>query len=130
MRKYRAVLPLLLALFLGGVSTVRAADAEITFNWAPPTQWEDGSAMTAADIQGYTIERASVCGGSFSAVGTAPGGTATTYKLKAPPALGACYRFRTVASNGMVSDPGNEVYVAAIKTPRSVSVSVTVKVTP
>ncbi len=91
---------LVLALLL--VGPLAFAIQPKTFDWVPPTLYEDGSALPDAEITSYNIYCNSVL------LGNAPntGGTDTWTSPPLPPGVYACHA-TTVASNGEESVPSN-----------------------
>jgi hypothetical protein len=75
-----------------------------TFNWTPPTQNTDGTALPDSDIASYNIYCNSLL------LGNAPntGGTDTWISPPLPEGTYDCYA-TTVAINGQESDPSNSI---------------------
>jgi hypothetical protein len=73
---------------------------EKTFSWDAPTQYEDGSALPAAEIAGYTI----TCGALVLTVA----GPVTSFRADFGPGSYTCSA-QTRATNGQTSSASNAV---------------------
>lgn len=96
---------LTLALLL--VSPLVFAVGEKTFDWTPPTQYEDASPLPQTEIASYDIE----CDGSLLV--TVPNVPLNTDQYQAPPGTFSvgnhtCVAF-TVTTEGVRSQPSNSV---------------------
>lgn len=101
MNRLKWLLPLLL------LSPLVFAIGEKTFDWTPPTQYEDASPLPQSDIASYDIE----CDGSLLV--NVPNAPLNTDSYQAPPgtfAVGthSCVAF-TVTTEGVRSQPSNTV---------------------
>lgn len=89
--------------FLTAVALLVALPAlalEKTFSWTAPTQYEDGSALPAAEIAGYTI----TCGARVLIVN----GAVTSHRADFGPGSYTCTA-QTRATNGQTSSASNAV---------------------
>ena len=93
-------------------ATAGADTTNVTVTFTPPTQWDDGSALAATDIAGYTL--------SYTVNGVAQAdiqlpATPAQYVFSAVPVARYCVRLVTKAANGTVSAPS----VEACRKPRA-----------
>jgi hypothetical protein len=91
---------LLLCLLLCAPLTFAIAPKE--FNWIPPTQYVDGTALPDAEIESYNIYCNSVLLGNVPNTG----GTDSWTSDPLPDGTYSCFA-TTIASNGEESDPSN-----------------------
>ena len=101
------VLGLLLA-----VVPAHAQQRQCTFAWDAPTTDADGNPVTAVDIAGYRLYRATTSGGHVIP-GTAAATTNGATTVTAPCASGEFYVVTAVNTQGAESDKSNQVRIQA-----------------
>jgi len=109
-----AAIALLALALTAGSAHAQTASAELT--WVPPTQNEDGSALT--DLRGYRIRYGCEQSGSYTETVQLNDATLTSYVVQGLPAPGTCYFVLTAYNSaGIESRYSNEASKAFVARP-------------